>query len=143
MHQWPIVAVAAAVKVDGGTITEARVGLTNILDALRPGRGGGAGGTAGASEDAVRSAAAAADGANPPSDLNGDLTTAGTWPPSRRGVPCWPQWEHDVLMDLTHRFTVPTSVDETWAHFQDIASVAECFRARPSRRSRTTPSPGR
>ncbi len=30
-------------------------------------------------------------------------------------------------MDLTHRFTVPTSVAETWAHFQDIASVAECF----------------
>ncbi|MCW2796246.1 SRPBCC family protein [Nocardioides sp.] len=30
-------------------------------------------------------------------------------------------------MDLTHRFTVPTSVDQTWAHFQDIASVAECF----------------
>jgi carbon monoxide dehydrogenase subunit G len=30
-------------------------------------------------------------------------------------------------MDLTHRFTVPTSVDETWARFQDIASVAECF----------------
>jgi carbon monoxide dehydrogenase subunit G len=30
-------------------------------------------------------------------------------------------------MDLQHRFTVPTSVDETWAHFQDIASVAECF----------------
>ncbi|WP_243058950.1 SRPBCC family protein [Nocardioides sp. SR21] len=30
-------------------------------------------------------------------------------------------------MDLTHRFTVPTSVDETWAHFADIASVAECF----------------
>jgi carbon monoxide dehydrogenase subunit G len=30
-------------------------------------------------------------------------------------------------VDLTHRFTVPTSVDETWEHFQDIASVAECF----------------
>ena len=30
-------------------------------------------------------------------------------------------------MDLTHRFTVPTSVDETWSHFQDIQSVAECF----------------
>lgn len=30
-------------------------------------------------------------------------------------------------MDLTHRFNVPTSVEETWAHFQDIASVAECF----------------
>ncbi len=30
-------------------------------------------------------------------------------------------------MDLTHRFTVPTGVEETWAHFQDVASVAECF----------------
>lgn len=30
-------------------------------------------------------------------------------------------------MELTHRFTVPTSVEETWAHFTDIASVAECF----------------
>lgn len=30
-------------------------------------------------------------------------------------------------MDLTHRFTVPTGIDQTWAHFQDIASVAECF----------------
>jgi carbon monoxide dehydrogenase subunit G len=30
-------------------------------------------------------------------------------------------------VDLTHRFTVPTGVEETWSHFQDIASVAECF----------------
>jgi carbon monoxide dehydrogenase subunit G len=30
-------------------------------------------------------------------------------------------------MELTHRFTVPAGVDETWAHFNDIASVAECF----------------
>lgn len=30
-------------------------------------------------------------------------------------------------MDLTHKFTVPTTVEETWAHFNDIASVAECF----------------
>lgn len=30
-------------------------------------------------------------------------------------------------MELTHRFTVPTSVAEAWAHFNDIASVAECF----------------
>jgi carbon-monoxide dehydrogenase medium subunit len=73
-HQWPIVAVAATVKVDGGTISEARIGLTNmgstplraraVEDAL-----------AGQflSEDVVRAAAEkAADGANPPSDLNGD-----------------------------------------------------------------------
>ncbi|MBB2891690.1 SRPBCC family protein [Flexivirga oryzae] len=30
-------------------------------------------------------------------------------------------------MDLTHSFTVPAGVDETWAAFQDIESVAECF----------------
>ncbi len=30
-------------------------------------------------------------------------------------------------MDLTHRFTVPTGVEETWAHFQDIEAVAGCF----------------
>lgn len=30
-------------------------------------------------------------------------------------------------MELTHRFSVPTDVEETWAHFQDIAAVAECF----------------
>ncbi len=30
-------------------------------------------------------------------------------------------------MELTHKFAVPTRVEETWAHFQDIASVAECF----------------
>src|SRR5688500_298494 len=30
-------------------------------------------------------------------------------------------------MELNHRFTVPIGVDETWAHFNDIASVAECF----------------
>ena len=73
-HQWPIVAVAAAVKVDGGTISEARVGLTNmgstplrarsVEDALvgQP-----------ATDEAVRAAAASAgEGTNPPSDLNGD-----------------------------------------------------------------------
>jgi carbon-monoxide dehydrogenase medium subunit len=73
-HQWPIVAVAAAVRVDGGTIAEARVGLTNmgatplrarsVEDALvgQP-----------ATDEAVRAAAAtAAEGTDPPSDLNGD-----------------------------------------------------------------------
>jgi uncharacterized protein len=30
-------------------------------------------------------------------------------------------------MDLKHSFTVPASIDETWAAFQDIESVAECF----------------
>jgi uncharacterized protein len=30
-------------------------------------------------------------------------------------------------MELTHTFTVPASVDATWAHFQDIESVAGCF----------------
>ncbi|WP_028636463.1 FAD binding domain-containing protein [Nocardioides sp. URHA0032] len=72
-HQWPIVAVAATVRVDGGSIAEARIGLTNmgstpvraraVEDALagQP-----------ATEDAVRAAAQqAAAGTDPPSDLNG------------------------------------------------------------------------
>ncbi|MDP3891274.1 xanthine dehydrogenase family protein subunit M [Nocardioides sp.] len=73
-HQWPIVAVAATVRSEGGTIAEARVGLTNmgstplraraVEEALvgQP-----------ATDEAVRAAAAsAAEGTNPPSDLNGD-----------------------------------------------------------------------
>lgn len=77
-QQWPIVAVAATVKVDGSgsaaTITEARVGLTNMgstplraraVEAALVGQP--------ATDAAVRSAAAAAaEGTNPPSDLNGD-----------------------------------------------------------------------
>jgi len=73
-HQWPIVAVAAAVKVDGGTISEARVGLTNMgstplrartVEQALTGRP--------ATDEAVREAAAsAAEGTSPPSDLNGD-----------------------------------------------------------------------
>ena len=73
-HQWPIVAVAAAVRVDGGTIGEARVGLTNMgstplraraVETALVGQS--------ATDEAVRSAAAsAAEGTNPPSDLNGD-----------------------------------------------------------------------
>jgi carbon-monoxide dehydrogenase medium subunit len=75
-HQWSIVAVAATVQSDGGggTIRQARIGLTNMGD--RPLRA-----TAveealvgqPATEDAVRAAAsAAAEGTDPPSDLNGD-----------------------------------------------------------------------
>ena len=30
-------------------------------------------------------------------------------------------------MELTHEFTVPATPEETWAAFNDIASVAECF----------------
>jgi len=30
-------------------------------------------------------------------------------------------------VELSHQFTVPIGVEETWAHFNDIATVAECF----------------
>jgi carbon-monoxide dehydrogenase medium subunit len=73
-HQWPIVSVAAAVKVDGGTISGARIGLVNMGNtALRA--------TATeqvlvgqpATEDGVRAACdQVGEGTNPPSDLNGD-----------------------------------------------------------------------
>ena len=73
-HQWPIVAVAAAVNVDGGNITEAKVGLTNMGSTPLRARSveqdlvGKP-----ATDEAVRAAAgSAAEGTNPPSDLNGD-----------------------------------------------------------------------
>ncbi len=73
-HQWPIVAVAAAVKVDGGTIREARVGLTNMGSTpLRARAVEQALVGQPATDEAVRAAAAsAAEGTDPPSDLNGD-----------------------------------------------------------------------
>jgi carbon-monoxide dehydrogenase medium subunit len=73
-HQWPIVAVAAAVRADGGTIAEARVGLTNMGSTpLRARAVEEALAGQPATADAVRAAAErAAEGTNPPSDLNGD-----------------------------------------------------------------------
>jgi carbon-monoxide dehydrogenase medium subunit len=73
-HQWPICAVAATVRVDGGTVAAAGVGLTNMGSTPLRARGveealvGQP-----ATEESVRAAAArAAEGANPPFDLNGD-----------------------------------------------------------------------
>ncbi|TCM44255.1 xanthine dehydrogenase family protein subunit M [Kribbella sp. VKM Ac-2568] len=73
-QQWPIVAVAAAVRLDGGTIAEARVGLSNMgsipirATAVEQALVGQP-----ATAEAVRAAAArAADGTSPPTDLNGD-----------------------------------------------------------------------
>jgi carbon-monoxide dehydrogenase medium subunit len=73
-HQWPICAVAATVRTSGGVIEEARVGLTNMGSTpLRARAVEEALVGQQASDEAVRAAAAhAADGANPPSDLNGD-----------------------------------------------------------------------
>jgi aerobic carbon-monoxide dehydrogenase medium subunit len=73
-QQWSIVAVAAAVRVDGGNIAQARIGLTNMgstpirARAVEQALEGQP-----ASADAVRAAAAhAAEGTSPPSDTNGD-----------------------------------------------------------------------
>jgi carbon-monoxide dehydrogenase medium subunit len=73
-HQWPIVAVAATVNASGGTITEAKVALTNMGSTpLRATATESALTGSPATEDGVRAAAdQAADGTNPPSDLNGD-----------------------------------------------------------------------
>ncbi len=73
-QSWSIVAVAASVRVEGGTIAEARVGLTNMahvpvraqgVEAALVGQP--------ATADAIRQAAAsAAEGTTPPSDANAD-----------------------------------------------------------------------
>jgi len=74
VHQWPICAVAATVEVEEGIVRQARVGLTNMGNTpLRARAVEEALQGQPATEEAIRAAAAhAADGANPPSDLNGD-----------------------------------------------------------------------
>jgi aerobic carbon-monoxide dehydrogenase medium subunit len=73
-HQWPIVAVAATVRADGGTITQARVGLTNMGQTPLRARAAEQALTGQpATAEAVAAAAAhAAEGTDPPSDLNGE-----------------------------------------------------------------------
>lgn len=73
-HQWPIVAVGAAVRLDGGTIAEARVGLTNMGSTPLRARGveEALAGAAATEEGVAAAAARAAEGTHPPSDLNGD-----------------------------------------------------------------------
>ncbi|KRE42282.1 FAD binding domain-containing protein [Knoellia sp. Soil729] len=72
-HQWSIVAVAATIRVEGGSIAEARIGLTNMGSTpLRATAVESALVGVAATDEAVREAcAAAAEGTNPPSDLNG------------------------------------------------------------------------
>ncbi|MGL4746061.1 MAG: FAD binding domain-containing protein, partial [Dermatophilaceae bacterium] len=71
-HQWSIVAVGVTLRVEGGVIAQARVGLTNMgATPLRATAVEQA--LVGASASGVADAcAAAAEGTNPPSDLNGD-----------------------------------------------------------------------
>lgn len=73
-QQWSIVGVGAAVRVEGGSIAEARIGLTNMgsvpirATAVEQALVGCA-----LDEASVKSATmAVADGTNPPSDTNGD-----------------------------------------------------------------------
>ena len=73
-HQWSIVGVAATVQMEGGRIAAAKVGLTNM--GSTPLRAHGVEQAlvgAEPSDAALRAAcAAAAEGTDPPSDLNGD-----------------------------------------------------------------------
>ena len=73
-HQWSIVAVAATVRMEGGAIAEAKIGLTNMGSIpLRAAAVESALAGAAADAEAIAGACAlAAEGTNPPSDLNGD-----------------------------------------------------------------------
>ena len=70
---WSIVAVAALVRRENGSIAEARIGLTNMGSTpLRAAAAEQALAGADASADAIGAAAEhAADGTTPPSDLSG------------------------------------------------------------------------
>ena len=69
-HQWSIVGVAAVVKSSGGTVEQAKIGLTNMGSTpLRAPAAEAA--LAGASGEAIAAAAEkAAEGTTPPTDLN-------------------------------------------------------------------------
>ncbi len=73
-QQWSIVAVAAMVRVEGGTIAEARIGLTNMASTpLRATAVEQALAGAQLTAEAIATASAhAAEGSDPASDLNGD-----------------------------------------------------------------------
>jgi aerobic carbon-monoxide dehydrogenase medium subunit len=73
-QQWSIVGVAAAVRLEGGVISEARIALTNMasvplrVQAIEQALAGCA-----IEESAIAAATASvANGTNPPSDINGD-----------------------------------------------------------------------
>jgi uncharacterized protein len=56
--------------------------------------------------------------------------TRSTAPISRAfwgGAQCWRPRQGSELMDLTHRFTVPASIEDTWAAFNDLEAIAPCF----------------
>lgn len=73
-HQWPIVAVGASVRMEGDTIAEARIGLTNMgATPLRARAVEEALAGASATDEGVRAACDRVnEQTNPPSDLNGD-----------------------------------------------------------------------
>ncbi len=75
-QQWSIVAVAATVKVDGGSISAAKVALTNM--GATPIRATGVEqallGRAAAGDTVKQAASSAAEGTNPPTDTNGDAS---------------------------------------------------------------------
>ncbi|MGO4856980.1 FAD binding domain-containing protein [Arthrobacter sp. 2MCAF14] len=73
-QQWSIVSVAAMVRVEGGTIAEARIGLTNMASTpLRATAVEQALAGAPLAREAIATASAhAAEGTDPASDLNGD-----------------------------------------------------------------------
>lgn len=73
-HQWSIVAVAASVRMDGGAIAEARIGLTNMGSTpLRAAAAEAALVGAPANAEGIADACAlVVEGTSPPSDLNGD-----------------------------------------------------------------------
>ena len=72
-QQWSIVAVAATVKVEGGAIADARVGLTNMGSTPLRAKGVERAliGQSPSADVVGQAAAAAAEGTEPPSDLNG------------------------------------------------------------------------
>ena len=128
-HQWSIVAVAATLQAEGGTIQR---GADRADEHGRPAAAGDIGG-AGAGRSAGHRGRRT-DGGR----LRRRRHGAAERPERRRRLPaqhrarsspaarCSRRRKRDRV-DLTHSFTVPVDRATAWAAFQDIESVAECF----------------
>jgi carbon-monoxide dehydrogenase medium subunit len=71
-HQWSIVGVAVALQVEGGTIRQARIGLTNMGSTPLRARGVEEALVGRTASDLGDACDGVTEGTNPPSDLNGD-----------------------------------------------------------------------
>ncbi len=129
-HAWAIVGVAAAVRVEGGSIAEARVALTNM---------GSVPVRASAVEQALVGRAGHRRGGQGRVRRRGRGHLAAQRRQRRRRLPAAPRRRPhrsrrpggrgrlDGSMELHHEFVVPIGIEEAWEAFNDLERIGPAF----------------